>query len=91
MAMFKPRMSPGIILMDGPEAALSPQRTLERKGAVQCIMATHAPLLLTFPGATLVSFDSKHLERVRLQDTTHAPITQSMPDGPERYWRHLSA
>lgn len=98
LAMFSTWLSPGLILMDEPEAALSPQRQLnllaqmaavERQGNAQFIIATHSPLLPTFPGASIISFDGSTLEPVRLEDTTHYRITRSMLESPERYWRHL--
>jgi predicted ATPase len=56
---------------------------------VQFIIATHSPILLTFPGATLLSFDGGKIEGTRLQDTSHYQITKGMLDAPERYWQHL--
>lgn len=91
-------MAPGIILMDEPESALSPQRQLTllvrmaglaRRGDVQLIIATHSPILLTFPGATIFSFDEGAIAKVRLEDTAHYQITKGILDAPQRYWRHL--
>ncbi len=91
-------MAPGIILMDEPESALSPQRqltllvrmaALARRGDVQLIIATHSPILLTFPGATILSFDAGAIAQVRLEETAHYQITKGILDAPERYWRQL--
>ncbi len=91
-------MTPGMILMDEPESALSPQRQLTllvgiaklaRRGDVQLIVATHSPILLTFPNATILSFDDGELTRVRLQDTAHYQITRGILESPERYWERL--
>jgi predicted ATPase len=98
LAMFSSWMSPGIILMDEPEAALSPQRQLAlltrmaqlaRRSDVQFIIATHSPVFLTFPGATLISFDEGPLSEVTLEETSHYQITRGILEAPERYWRHL--
>jgi len=98
LAVFESWMSPGIILMDEPESALSPQRQLTllvrmarlvRKGFVQFIIATHSPILLTFPGATIMSFVDSGICAVGLEETTHYQITKGILDAPERYWRHL--
>lgn len=98
LAVFSSWLKPGIILMDEPEAALSPQRQLTllagmaklaRESAVQFIVATHSPILLTFPGATLLSFDEGRIEPTRLEDTAHYQITRGILDAPDRYWRHL--
>jgi len=33
------------------------------------VIATHSPILLTFPDADIVSFDERPLRSVRLEDT----------------------
>lgn len=98
LAVFLSWMKPGILLMDEPESALSPQRQLTlltrmaalvKKGGVQLIIATHSPILLTFPDATILSFDDGEIAPVRLDQTSHFQITKGILDAPERYWRHL--
>jgi predicted ATPase len=55
--------SQGLFIFDEPESALSPSRQVEflkllrrmdRSGLCQVIMATHAPMLMAYPGATLL-------------------------------------
>ena len=58
-------------------------------GFTQFIVATHSPILLTYPDAVIVSFDDGALGRVRLEDTTQYQITRSILEHPEVYWRHL--
>jgi predicted ATPase len=98
LEMFTSWMQPGVIIMDEPEAALSPQRqltvlaqmaALTQGGDAQFIIATHSPVLLTFPGAKLLSFDNDRIEPTRLEDTSHYQITRGILEHPERYWRHL--
>jgi predicted ATPase len=98
LALFENRLTSGLHLMDEPEAALSPQRQLAllarmadlvAAGATQFIIATHSPVLLTFPGAQIVNFDDPTLSDVRLEDTSHYQITRGILDCPERYWQHL--
>jgi predicted ATPase len=98
LALFQNRIRQGLYLLDEPESALSPQRQLAllalmddlvRAGASQFVIATHSPILLTFPGATIISFDDPKLPRTRLEDTAHYQITRGILEGPERYWRHL--
>lgn len=100
LEVFSAWLNPGIILMDEPEAALSPQRqlallskmaNLAKSGEVQFIVATHSPILLTFPNATLFSFDGGHIEPTRLEETSHFQITKGILDSPGRYWKHLLA
>jgi predicted ATPase len=66
LAILKHRLKTGLFLLDEPESALSPQRQLVllaqmwnqvSAGKSQFIIATHSPILLTFPGADLVTFD----------------------------------
>jgi predicted ATPase len=100
LEVFSAWLNPGIILMDEPEAALSPQRQLAllskmaklaRAGNVQFIVATHSPIILTFPNARLLSFDGGEIVATRLEETSHFHITKGILDSPERYWRHLLA
>lgn len=94
------RMSSGLVLMDEPESALSPQRQLTllarmarmvAEGETQFVIATHSPILLTYPGADLVSFDDPSLPRIRFEDTSHVRVTRSILEHPASFWRHLTA
>jgi predicted ATPase len=96
LEVFKHRVEDGLYLIDEPEAALSPQRQLallyllrERveRGRAQLIVATHSPILLTFPGSVIVGFDDGTLQRVALEETMHYQITRRMLECPERYWK----
>ena len=58
-------------------------------GRSQFIIATHSPILLTFPGADLVKFDGDVLARVKLEDTSHYQITRGILHNAESYWKHL--
>jgi predicted ATPase len=70
----------GIFIFDEPESALSPSRQIDflkllrRMDAserCQVIMATHSPLLMAYPGATLLLLSKYGLEPVRVEDTDH--------------------
>ncbi len=98
LAVLTNRLASGLYLMDEPEAALSPQRQLAllarmwqlvEGGATQFLIATHAPILMTFPGAVIMSFDGGALREVSLAETTHYALTRSILESPERYWKHL--
>jgi predicted ATPase len=98
LAVIQNRFRQGLFLLDEPEAALSPQRQLAllatmhdlvKAGASQFVIATHSPILMTFPGAQLISFDNPALPAIRLEDTTHFEITKGMLENPARYWKHL--
>ena len=84
--------------MDEPESALSPQRQLAllsrmaelvATGRTQFIIATHSPVLLTFPEADIISLDDIPMRSVKLEDTSHYQITRGILEAPERYWRLL--
>lgn len=99
LSILMHRIGSGLILMDEPESALSPQRQLAllarmvemvRDGETQFLIATHSPILLTYPEADIVSFDAAPLASIRLEDTSHYQITKGILQDPARYWRHLA-
>jgi predicted ATPase len=70
----------GIFIFDEPESALSPARQIEflkllrmmeSSGICQVIMATHAPILMAYPGATLLRLSKYGLEPVTVEQTDH--------------------
>jgi predicted ATPase len=100
LSLFQHRFEDGLYLLDEPEAALSPQRQLAFLGILhslttprvaQFIIATHSPMLLTFPGATILSLDGAGIRQVAVGDTEHYRITRDFLNAPERFYRHLFA
>jgi len=98
LAVLLNRVQSGVIIMDEPESALSPQRQLAllsrmaelvTAGHTQFIIATHSPVLLTFPEAEIISLDESPIRSVKLEETSHYQITRGILDAPERYWRLL--
>jgi predicted ATPase len=88
---------PGLFLLDEPEAPLSPQRQLSlltlvddavREGA-QCIVATHSPILLAYPGARIYTFDDPPVREVPYGELPHVTLTREFLAAPERFLRHL--
>ena len=55
----------------------------------QFVIATHSPMLLTFPGATIFSLDAGQIRPVAYEETDHFQITRDFLNAPERYYRHL--
>jgi predicted ATPase len=55
----------------------------------QFVIATHSPILLTLPGATVLSIDEGQLRAVSYRDTEHYQLTRDFLNAPERYHRHL--
>jgi len=99
LSFFKNRLnSGGFFIFDEPEAALSPQRQLTllaiinqlcKNNAAQFIIATHSPILLAYPNATIYSCNSDTLKTIRYTDTDHYQITKRFLDAPERYLQLL--
>ena len=98
LALFSNRFDRGIYLLDEPEAALSPQRQLsllsiihrlETAGRAQFLISSHSPIILAYPGASLLSLDGDTIHPVRYTDTDHYRLTKQFLESPERYFRHL--
>ncbi|KKB33516.1 AAA family ATPase [Bacillus thermotolerans] len=87
-----------IYLLDEPEAALSPQRQLSflkvlhdlvSSGDSQFIIATHSPILLGYPDATILSFDEETIQEVTYEETEHYQLTRYFLENRERFLREL--
>jgi len=98
LALFQNRFEDGVYLLDEPEAALSPSRqltflsllhSLAESRAAQFIIATHSPILLSLPGARVLSFGDEGIEAVDYRETEHFRLTRDFLNAPERYLRHL--
>lgn len=74
----------GIYLFDEPEAALSPQRQLSMLVRLhdlvdefsQFIIATHSPLIMSYPDAWIYQFGPDGIQRVDYENTEHYQITR---------------
>lgn len=100
MALFAHRFEQGIYILDEPEAALSPQRQLTflriiheltAPGHAQFLIATHSPIVLSYPGAVLFDLDGDVIQEIDYRDTTHYQITRGFLNSPERFLKHLFA
>ena len=81
----------GIFIFDEPESALSPARQMEFlklmrrmdiSGHCQVIMATHAPMLMAYPGARLLRLSKYGLEPVGVKDTDHYKVMREFCADP---------
>ena len=89
--------SNGLYILDEPEAALSPQRQLTLmlemskyiKNDSQFIIVTHSPILLGFPGATILSFDDGEIQPIAYEDTQNYQITKMFINDRKQVLRHL--
>ena len=99
LALYLSRLNePGLYLLDEPEAALSPNRQLsflcilhdmQKSGAAQIVMATHSPILMALPGATLLELGPDGANAVDYRDTDHFKLYERFLRGPEAYLKHL--
>ena len=98
LELFQSRFRPnGLYLLDEPEAPLSPVHQLTLLSLLkqmvaqnsQFIIATHSPILMAYPEATILSFDESPIQPVAYDDLEHVAITRSFLNNPEQYLRHL--
>ena len=74
----------GLFFLDEPEAALSPQRQMTLllkiaesvKNCSQFFIVTHSPVLLTLPGADILSFDNGILHKISYEETESYRISE---------------
>ncbi|MGE0441336.1 MAG: AAA family ATPase [Gemmatimonadales bacterium] len=97
--LFQSRFVPdSLILLDEPEAALSPQNQLGlvallmsmTDAGAQFIVATHSPIVLAAPGAAILSFDGGRIGPVAYGDLPHVQLTRDFLNDPGRYLRRLT-
>lgn len=99
-ALFRNRFrGSGLYFLDEPEAALSPMRQLEfltllhryvRAGS-QFVIATHSPILLAYPDATIYELDDEGIRETTYTKTPHYLVTRGFLSNPERSIRELLA
>ncbi|MDI1266300.1 MAG: AAA family ATPase [bacterium] len=84
----------GIFIFDEPESALSPSRQIEflklmhrmdNTGHCQVIMATHSPILMAYPNATLLRLTKYGLEPVAVKDTDHFRLMREFCEDPKGF------
>ena len=74
----------GFYILDEPEAALSPQRQLtlfiqlHRLAGLgaQFLIASHSPILLGIPGASILSFDNGSITPCSYEETESYQVTE---------------
>lgn len=98
LSLFQRRFVPnGLYLIDEPEAPLSPTRQLTfisllhlavQQGA-QFIIATHSPILMAYPDAAILNFDSSGIHPTTYDEVEHVTVTRSFLENPQAYLRHL--
>ncbi|MBG0786624.1 MAG: AAA family ATPase [Anaerolineaceae bacterium] len=98
LTLFQSRFVPGgLFILDEPEAALSPISQLglislikemsQRDG--QFIIATHSPILMAFPGASILDLDREPPSFVQYNDLENVKLYRSFLDDPDAYLGRL--
>jgi predicted ATPase len=98
LKLFHARFVPGgLYLLDEPEAPLSPHSQMALLAMLhdmvnqeaQFIIATHSPILMAYPGATIYTFDTQPVSAIAYEETEHVNVTRAFLNDRERYLRHL--
>lgn len=99
LALLGARLVPaGLYFLDEPETPLSPVRVIGLLAMLfdaaatgsQFIIATHSPILMALPGATLLEFADGEIRSVAYDDLEHVRVTRDFLNAPQRYLRHLT-
>lgn len=98
LALVNNRFGPnGLYILDEPEAALSPERQyslmirirqLVDEGS-QFIIATHSPILLAYPQATIFELGHEGITRAHYTETRHYAFTTDFLNNYEAYTKRL--
>jgi predicted ATPase len=84
----------GVFIFDEPESALSPSRQIEflkllrrmeQSTICQVVMATHSPVLMAYPGATLLRLSKYGLEPVTVEQTDHYKTLREFFEDPRGF------
>jgi len=98
LALLQHRFGPhGLYLLDEPEAALSPRRQLAVLARIhrlieqesQFIIATHSPILLSLPGATIYELSEHGIQTVGYEETEPFKVTKGFLDDPATFLEML--
>src|SRR5690606_7535408 len=87
----------GLYLIDEPEAALSPRAQLafvaflldQVEDESQFIIATHSPIVLSCPGAAILSFEDGAIVDRAYDELDHVRFDREYLEQPGRFLRHL--
>jgi predicted ATPase len=100
LTLARERFGPeGLYLLDEPEAALSPRRQMSFLSRMhvlvgqgsQFIVATHSPILLAYPAASIHLFSAEGMTPTAYEDTEHFGLTRDFLVNRERYLKELLA
>ena len=55
----------------------------------QFIIATHSPIILAFPEATILNFRDGRIQQVQYGELEHVNLTKEFLNNPETFLRYL--
>ena len=100
LALLQTRLVPnGLYFLDEPETPLSPTRVLAlivllaervRQGC-QFVIATHSPILMALPDATILLIEDGRLRPIGWNDLGHVRVTRAFLNDPAATLRRLLA
>ena len=89
----------GLFLLDEPEAALSPQRqlafivlihdVLRKYKDAQFIISSHSPILLGYPSAQILSFDTANIREIDYEETPPMQIVRRFVNDRKSFLKEL--
>lgn len=87
----------GLYILDEPEAALSPSRQMAILTKIhelveknsQFIIATHSPILLSYPNAEIVEIKENHVQLITYKECEHYVLTKQFLENPEKMLGYL--
>lgn len=98
LALFLERFDGhGLYLLDEPEAALSPTRQMAflvrlhdlANDFSQFVIATHSPIILSYPDSIIYQFSEDGVERVSYRDSQPYQVTSRFLKNPEAMLQRL--
>lgn len=86
-----------LFILDEPEASLSPTRQLSFMAIMnrliqencQFIIASHSPILLAFPNASIYQVSDSGVDAIDYEDTESYQITKAFLKSPDRMFKQL--
>ena len=87
----------GLYILDEPESALSPQSQLLLLAEInylvendsQFIIATHSPILLSYPTSSIFNLSESGIHPIKYEDTDVYSLYRDFLNNPSRFLRHL--
>lgn len=99
LRLFQSRFKPGgLYLLDEPEVPLSPLsqyslvmmiKEMVDNHQSQFVIATHSPVLMSFPEALILSCDEGNIHSIDFEDLEQVNFLRSYLNNPQNYLRHI--